>query len=299
MIVTVVGLGAVGGFYGGHLAHSGHHLRAVVRRGAEAIARAGLHVHSDHDWQWTVPCDASLDPSAWRANAVADVLLVANKTTANQAVVPLLPALVGPQTQVVVLQNGLGVEQDFADVVPAERLHAGLCFICANQEKPGVVRHQDYGQIMLAPTVAAGEENCERVAALFRDCPFPVKRAADANEARWRKLVWNVPFNGLSVILQQDTGEILASSRDRVRTLMREVQAIAAADGVVIEDRFVATMETNTDAMTPYAPSMLLDYRAGRPLELDAIYDRPLKIAVQHSVPTPGMDALRASLAAL
>ena len=88
-------------------------------------------------------------------------------------------------------------------------------------------------------------------------------------------------------------------NRGSVRGLMREVQAIAAADGVLIEDRFVETMETNTDKMTPYAPSMLLDYRAGRPLELEVIYDRPLKIAAQNRVEVPLLQELRAALAAV
>ena len=146
MIVTVVGLGAVGGYYGGHLAQAGHQLRAVVRRGADVITGAGLQVHSDHGWQWTVPCDASADSGHWRGQPTADVVLIANKTTANDAVAPIVPPLLGPHTQLVVLQNGLGVERDFAHLVAPERLHAGLCFICANQEKPGLVRHQDYGQ---------------------------------------------------------------------------------------------------------------------------------------------------------
>ena len=98
---------------------------------------------------------------------------------------------------------------------------------------------------------------------------------------RWKKLVWNIPYNGLSVVLDAGTDELMAdaATRSLVEALMREVVAGAAACGPRIPDAFVQQMLDDTERMIPYATSMKLDYDAGRPLELDAIYGAPLAAA--------------------
>ena len=115
---------------------------------------------------------------------------------------------------------------------------------------------------------------------------------------RWRKLVWNVPFNGLAVVLRARTDEMLAdpSATALVRALMDEVRAGAAPQGREIPSSFVDEMLTTTAGMTPYAPSMRLDFDAGRPLELDAIYAAPLDAARVAGVPLPATATLLAQL---
>lgn len=297
MIVTVIGLGAVGGFYGAAFAKAGHHLRAVVRRGAEAIRATGLKVKSAQGWSCTVSCDAQESLSAWDSQARPDLVLVATKTTANLEVRQLLLETCGPSSQIVVLQNGLDVETDFDGVVPKEQLHAGLCFICSHLLSPGQVSHLDYGQVVLAPWVKEGKSNCINLYQSFGELgSFDTEMVADAQVARWKKLVWNIPFNGLSVLKNCETLELLETSSSRVVDLMREVVALASRVGVTIEDSFIEKMMSNTQKMASYAPSMLLDYRAGRPLELDAIYDRALRLAMVKNLDLPSISALRSEL---
>lgn len=297
MIVTVIGLGAVGGFYGAAFAKAGHHLRALVRKGGQIIREHGLTVQSAQGWSYNVACDAQQSASAWELQAPPDLVLVATKTTANFEVRQLLSEVCGQHSQVVVLQNGLDVERDFEAVVPKEQLHAGLCFICSHLLSPGQVRHLDYGQVVLAPWVKEGERHCLNLHREFeRLSDFETEMVADAQTARWKKLVWNVPFNGLSVLQNCETLELMETSIARVKALMAEVVLLASRAGVDIEDDFVEKMISNTQKMASYAPSMLLDYRAGRPLELEAIYDRVLGLASVKDVNLPKIRALRSEL---
>jgi 2-dehydropantoate 2-reductase len=117
---------------------------------------------------------------------------------------------------------------------------------------------------------------------------------------RWRKLVWNVPFNGLTVTeggLTSD--EVLRDPvrEARVRALMREVQATARAEGVEIEDAFLEQNVRITRDMA-YRPSTLLDFLDGRPLELDPIWGEPLRRARRLGVPVPELARLHAQLTA-
>jgi 2-dehydropantoate 2-reductase len=107
--------------------------------------------------------------------------------------------------------------------------------------------------------------------------------------ARWKKLVWNVPFNGLCVVRDTTTDTIMADSRSRylVEKIMREVIAAADACGFSIEDAFVDEMLEMTHKMASYRPSMLLDYKKGVPLEVEAIYGAPLRAADAAGFPMP------------
>ncbi len=103
----------------------------------------------------------------------------------------------------------------------------------------------------------------------------------DLATGRWQKLVWNIPFNGLSVVLDAGTDEMLAdpATRRRAEGLMHEVVAGADACGHGFDPAFADRMMAATEAMTPYKTSMKLDHEAGRPLELDALYAAPIAAA--------------------
>ena len=120
----------------------------------------------------------------------------------------------------------------------------------------------------------------------------------DLGVARWRKLVWNIPFNGLSVVLDASTDELLAdpATRRLVTDLMDEVIDAAAAVRSRVDPSFRDQMLATTDAMTPYAPSMKLDHDAGRMLEIEAIYDAPLAAAAAAGGAMPKTAALRDQL---
>ena len=299
---TVVGVGAIGGYYGARLQQAGFDVRFVARSDAEHLRRHGLRVDSpegDALLEVEVHTDASSVPAS-------DVVVVAVKTTATSAVVPLVGQLADPPTTVVVMQNGLGVDAPFASASPGSTVLGAMCFMCCNKVGPGHVVHLDEGAVTLgehrADGAAAGVTPAvEQVMADLQAAGVPTSPVADLETGRWRKLVWNIPFNGLSVTRGAGTDELLADpvTRARAATLMQEVVAAADACGHGFDPDFADRMMANTESMTPYKPSMKLDHEAGRPLELEAIYAAPIAAAAAAGCPMPETQALLDELRAL
>jgi 2-dehydropantoate 2-reductase len=305
--VLVIGPGGVGGLYGALLARAGAAVSWLARTEAEAdiLRRGGLRVTSRQFGDFTAPA-AAAEARADRL-ARAERVIVAVKTTVNDRLAEWLPAVCAPGAQVLMLQNGWGVEEAAERVAPpGVRILGGLAFVCTHKRAPGRVTHEDYGRIVIgahAPGFAAAGLTPEGAAwtAAFSAAGLPAEHAADLPGARWRKLVWNIPFNGLSVVRNTTTDRLLADPADaaRVWALMREVQAAARAMGRGIEDAFLDRMVEDTRRMTPYAPSMKLDYERGRPMEIAALYDAPIAAARAHGARMPETEALAGELRAL
>ncbi len=280
---AIVGLGAIGGYYGARLIAAGHQVHFVARSDATHVREHGLRVESPFG-DLDLP-DVSVFTAAADVPPV-DVAVLAVKTTDSDHAAALLAPLVGDDTVVLLLQNGLGVEAPIADALPGTAVVGGMCFICSNKVGPGHVRHLDYGAVTLGEHTlhARGAGITAAVDAIASDLEgagLPVQRIENLVTGRWRKLVWNIPYNGLSVVLEAGTDELMADpvTRALVEELMGEVVAAAAACGHRIEPDFIEYMMRTTDKMRPYKTSMKLDYEAGRPLEIDTIYGAPLAAA--------------------
>ncbi len=298
--IAVIGTGALGGFYGGLLARSGQRVHFLVRSDFEQVARHGLRVDS---------VDGDFVIERVNAHDSADTMprcsiaLVCLKSTDNEVLTRLIPRVLEPGGTIVLLQNGLGEEERLAEIDRAANIVSALGFVCATKVGPGHVKHLDYGSIRIAhyranqgragitPTLTSLAELLERAG-------IAVALAEDWLEARWKKLVWNVPFNGLSVVLRADTGQLVghAPTRELVRELMLEVTAAAAAEGRAIADTFVDRMIADTARMRPYLPSMRIDYDSGRALETPAMYRTPLARGTVAGVAMPRTATLAAQL---
>ncbi|MBU0678600.1 MAG: putative 2-dehydropantoate 2-reductase [Verrucomicrobia bacterium] len=300
---AIIGTGALGGFYGARLQKAGIETHFLLRSDFEHVCEHGLIVNSV-EGDFVLP----------HVNAYAraddmprcDVISVCLKATANDSLVDLLPALAAPHSTILLLQNGLGAEERIQRIVPGNRIVAGLCFLCSNKIGPGHITHLDYGNIALAEYRGDGKpagttEMMRAVGSDFEAAGISVKLNGDLVLARWMKLVWNIPFNGLSVALGCTTQEILQKPvwKDRAWKLMLEVQRGAAAVGRTIEGRFLEKMMTDTAKMIPYKTSMILDFEAGRPMEVEAIFGEPLRQAADASVELPMLRDLYEELATI
>jgi len=215
--------------------------------------------------------------------------VIALKTTSNHLLRELLPPAVREGGVVLTLQNGLGPEEEAARVVGEERVLGGLCFLCSMKAGPGHIRHLDYGQIAMGeynPNPAGPAigitERLQAIAADFRTAGVNVALCEDLRVARWKKLLWNIPFNALSIILDAATDAIMRDSHTEAlaREAMEDVQAAARACGYAIEDSAIEENLELTRRMRPYRSSMKIDYDEGRPLETEAIYGNPLRAAL-------------------
>lgn len=230
--IAVVGSGAVGGYYGAKLAEKCD-VSFLMRRDLEAVRAHGLKIEScDGDFELphakAFSCTEEIGP--------VDLVLIAIKTTSNEAIPALIPPLLKPNTILVTLQNGLGNEEFLHELFPEYPLMGGLCFVCINRGEPGVIHHIAHGRVEMGEYTETGV--ADSVLRLFQSCGIDAMLLPDLGLARWRKLVWNIPFNGLSIAAGGiDTRQILADPELRRRTirLMHEVIASAAAHGFEIK----------------------------------------------------------------
>jgi 2-dehydropantoate 2-reductase len=275
---AILGTGAVGGYYGALLQKAGREVHFLLRSDFETVRREGLRVDSPRG-DFRLP---KVNAYARAADMPAcDVAVVAWKTTENRHLREALPGLVKPGGAVLVLQNGLDPEREAAAAAPSAEVISGLCFLCSRKDGPGWIRHQDYGAVTFA---AFGENGgvtprVREVGEDFRAAGVETRLIENWRAARWRKLVWNAPFNGLCALHGVDTRALLADPELRAlaRSIMFEVTAGAAAAGCPLPEDFPDRMIKDTEAMIAYEPSMKLDRDAGRPMELEAIYGRTLE----------------------
>ncbi|GAB0150405.1 MULTISPECIES: putative 2-dehydropantoate 2-reductase [unclassified Marichromatium] len=293
---TILGTGALGGFYGARLQAAGATVRFIARSDAATIARDGLRVDSPLG-------DLHLDPvEVYRdSDAIppSDVVCVALKTIQNHRLPTLLRPLVRPGTIILNLQNGLTMEDELAAAFPEARVIAGMCYLCSNKVGPGHIVHLDYGTVSFAPFDERDRACIEPLMQAFSAAGVEVESLPDLHQARWRKLAWNIPFNGLSVLLDADTDRIIADpdARRLAQRLMAEVARGAEACGHPFAPDFPERLIRFTEQMRPYAPSMRLDYLDKRPLELEYMYRRPLREAERHGAQLPVITALADALA--
>ena len=291
----IIGTGAIGGYYGAKLAHAGMEVHFLLHSDYEYVKQHGLQVDS---------CDGSFrlaNVNAYQHTEdmpTCDVVLVCLKSVNNDKLQSLLPPLLHDHTLVVLIQNGIGVEEDVQNMFPNVQLAAGLAFICSAKTQPGVVSHQCYGSINLANYSCKNEALMQAVVDEFREAGIETG-FVEYHEARWKKAVWNMPFNGMTVALHTQTDLLLKtpSTRQLIREQMMEVVSAAQHLGVKnLDASFVDKMIETTDAMTPYSPSMRLDYDFHRRMEIYYLYTRPLEIAREAGCRMPKLEMLEAEL---
>lgn len=295
MVYSVIGTGGVGGYYGGCLARAGKEVHFLLHKDYAFVRDHGLQVKSWRGDFHLKPVNAYDDSSRMPAS---DVVLVALKSIKNPLLKELLPPLLKPDTLVLLIENGIGVEAQVQEMFPQTLLAAGLAFICTAKTSPGVIHHQDFGKLTIAPYTPGAEQ---RAAEVLRDLSDAGVKTATAEylEARWKKQVWNMPFNGMTVALNTSTDALLAnpSTAALIREQMLEVIAAARAIGVKnIDESFADQMLETTAGMAPYAPSMKLDHDFGRPMEIGAIYTEALRQAREAGCPMPRLEMLEAEL---
>ncbi|UVE19289.1 putative 2-dehydropantoate 2-reductase [Pseudomonas sp. LS44] len=300
--IGIIGAGAIGGFYGVMLARAGFDVHFLYRSEFAAVQEHGLTLKSKRLGDYS--------PSSLQAYGAAadmppcDWLLVAAKTTANLALAPSIAKVAAPGAKVVLLQNGLAVEDELRPLLP-ESLHllGGLCLVSTHRRGPGMIEHYGGGRVNLGyhsgpAKGTAAQQIVEEGAGLFVAAGLEAESMDDLAQARWQKLLFNIPLNGLSVLLNSGSRALMTKPETRalVRELMDEVVAGAAACGHPVPAGSVEMAWASTDVQTDYQPSMFLDFAAQRPLEIGAIYAAPLAAVAKVGFAMPKIEMLYQSL---
>lgn len=281
MKYAIIGTGAIGSYYGGKLAHAGCDVHFLLHSDYEYVKENGMQINS---------CDGSFhlnNPQIYNNTTAmprADVVIVALKTTHNHLLKELLPPLLHKNTLVLLIQNGIGPEPELQKQFPELDLAAGLAFICSSKTEPGCVNHLCYGSINIGNYSCKNPQIIEQLISDFNTAGITACEV-EYHEARWKKAVWNMPFNGMTVALNTRTDHLLAhtDTRKLIYRQMLEVIGAALALGVKnIDASFADRMIEMTLEMAPYSPSMKLDYDFHRPMEIEYIYSHA--IAKAHAV---------------
>ncbi|AJF05358.1 putative 2-dehydropantoate 2-reductase [Geoalkalibacter subterraneus] len=297
MRIAIIGAGALGLYYGALLQRAGNDVRFLLRRDLDEISRRGLTITSPRG-------DFHLEQVKGYATPAemgqVELVLVGLKTFANHRLAELTTPLVGENTMVLTLQNGLGNEELLAQIHGPQRVMGGIAFLCCNRGEPGVVHHLDQGRIRLGEFSGGLSQRAQRLAQLFEGAGISCEAVADLIKARWEKLVWNIPFNGLCALTGLTTDQLLNHElmRGEVRALMQEVIAAGNAQELSspIAEDFADRMLAVTEGMGSYRPSMMIDRQEQRPLELESIYQIPLQRAAARHIAMPRVQLLHTLL---
>ncbi len=290
----MIGTGALGGLYGGMLANSGFEVHFLLHSDFDHVQKHGLRV--DSVWGDFHLNDLHCHRSA-ETLPPCDVTIVALKTTKNHLLSGLLPPPTRNGGAVLVLQNGLDVEADAAAIVGIDRVLGGCCFLCSNKLGPGHIHHLDFGRIVFGEYQAGHNGVSDRAQAICDDlvaAGIDAHASEDLKMVRWRKLMWNIPFNGLSVALNATTKEIVDhdESAALATAIIREVHGAADACGVKVPNEMIEKTMESTRKMVPYDSSMRLDYLNKRPMEVEAIFGNPLRAAMACGGSMPRVEML-------
>lgn len=297
--IAVVGSGAIGSYYGAKLAYGGSDVHFLMRADLSEIQEKGLSIRGrgENFRAAKVNCYNST-----KEIGPCDLVLIAVKAISNADLVDLIPPLLHERTMLLTLQNGLGNEEFLAEHFGAQRVLGGLCYICLSRVSPTEIERYDYGHIVIGEYGRKPAERTHAIASHFSACGLKCSVAEDLALERWRKLVWNIPFNGLSILAGGlDTAAILADKALYLVTLglMNEVIDAANKCGCPLDSAAPFEQIKRTENMGAYKPSTLLDWEAGKPLEIEAIWGEPLRRAAAGGANTPRLETVYALLKAL
>ena len=293
MKIAVMGAGGIGGCYGGLLAQAGNDV-TLIARGAHlaAIKEKGLQLIQP-EGDFTVAVAATDDPSQV---GPVDLVIFSVKAHQNSKAVPLIEPLIGEDTTILTIQNGVESADELGQDYGAERVLPGSAYLLSNIISPGVIK-----QLSLVPRVAFGESNGDRsqravaIRNSFCEANIEAELSDDISKALWSKLLYNSPANGMASAARLSPRDLIEYPHGAAmfRSAIQEVANVGTAYGIPFgQDDVQGAMDLITARPMGARGSMQADLEAGRPLELEAIVGSVGRIGRKVNVPTPVFDML-------
>lgn len=297
MRIAVMGAGSIGGYFGGMLARDGNDVSLIVR-GAhlEAIRANGLKVVRD-DEEFTVRCQATDDPSEV---GPVDLALLCVKTYQNGVAVPLMQPLVGPDTTVLCLQNGVDSYLMAAEVLGERSVLPGAAFIEAGTLGPGTVQQTGgFVRIIFGESSGAETARCLAIRDAFLGAGVPAEVLPDIRAGLWGKFLFIATMAGVTCMARATLDELMPQAHWRkvVLACLAEIEAVGRASGVALPPDIVPdTVSYMEESLGDLKASMHTDLLAGRPLELEALNGAVVRAGAAAGVDTPVNDLIYAML---
>jgi 2-dehydropantoate 2-reductase len=295
MKVLVIGTGAVGSFYGSLLAKAGAEISVVARSDYEHVKKHGIDIKSETKLGNYRFRPAAVVRDAGDLAEKPDYVLLCIKVVEGANRAALLKDALGPNTSIVLISNGVEIEDDIAEAFPNHELISGLAFICVTRTAAGEIWHQAYGRLALGNYPAGLSEKTKGLCSAYERSGIHCTASEDIATARWQKCVWNAAFNPLSVLSGGlSTSDILTTQEPFVRAIMEEICLVARAVGHALPADMVDKQVDSTRKMPPYKTSMLLDFEARRPMETEAILGNAVRAGRRAGVKIPHLESIYA-----
>ena len=290
MRIAIFGAGGVGGYFGGRLAQAGEDVVLIARgEHLRAMREDGLRVESEAGDFVIDPVEATDDPSA---AGLVDVILVSVKAWQVPGAARAMRPMVGPETFVVPLENGVEAPSQLAEVLGAERVLGGMCKIISAIVEPGHVRHGG-----IEPYVAFGKldgrrsERAERLRRAFeRAKDVTAEIPPDIRVAMWEKFLFIASLSGVGAVTRAPIGLVrsLPETRRMLERAMEEVMAVARALEIALPEGVIPQTMAFIDGLpADGTASMQRDVMVGRPSELEAQNGAVVRLGREEGVPTP------------
>ena len=299
MRIMFVGVGALGSYFGGALAEAGHDVTLLIRNKAhrDAIRADGLILHRDG-------VEARIDPVVVDTETagdagIADIVIVFTKTGATKAALQAATPVIGPDTRLVTVQNGLGNAEALAAFVPMDQVIYGTTMAPGDMVAPGVVStHGSH----VTQFRAAGENPvtarmADDLAAMLSAARIDTRVNPDVDRVIWAKVAFNCAMNSLCALLDTSPGPLLDSGEMKalVTATIMEGCDVAAAVGVEVDrDGVRRTLDMVHREHREHVPSMLVDFRNRQPTEIASLNGAVVALGARHGVPTPRNETLLA-----
>ncbi len=300
MKIVVYGAGAVGSFFGGMLARYGQDVQFVARgEQLEALRTRGIDIESTLIGRLHVPPVPAAETAAHLDRG--DLVLVCVKAHQTTAILDDLSEAVRDTTVIVPLQNGVESDEVLAARFGRGRVATAVVYVGATLEAPGRLKHVAPGAIILGARLGFDPARLPPVREVLARSGQHIIISRDILQERWYKLVWNAAFNTVSAMTGLLPAAMLAipELRELVVGVMREVVAVANAQGIMLRDSDIREQIAATDGATEITTSMLTDRERGRSMETDALIGVVVRKGRELGIPTPLSATLNALLVAV
>lgn len=299
MRIAAMAAGAVGSYFGGRLQAAGHDVAYIARRAnLEALKKDGLKIQSVHGDLHLPKVFATPDP---KEVGPVDVILFAVKLWDTEIAAEMAKPMVGPNTRVITLQNGVDSYERVSSILGKEHVIPGTAYIAAVLGGPGVMLHTSKFAIMRCGRIDGSKDApFEKFVEAAKAANIDIQPQDDMNRERWQKFIFLSSMAGVNCLTRMEIGKVLGEPHTRAfyKKLMEESFAISQKLGVKVAPDWVEDRMVFSDNAPPgMKASMLHDLEAGNRLELDWLTGKVVELGKQTGVPTPAAEAVYAAVA--
>ena len=298
MRIAVMGTGGMGGYFGGLLARAGEDVTFIARGDhLEAIRNNGLTVKSKLSGDFNIPAKATDNT---HEIGPVDFVLFCVKAYDNAVAADQIRPLIGPETVVLSVQNGIDNEQQIGEVIGPEHIVGCVSYISSTIESSGVIAQTaGPGKIVFGEMQGGTSHRTETLQSTLQNSGITAELHSDIQVALWQKFLAICGVNGITALTRLPLGEILACEEtcNLLKGTMEEVEAVARASGAALPDGCVdQSMDLFSSMGASVRGSMYYDLAAGRRLELEVLNGTVVRLGGEHGIPTPINFAIYAAL---